>query len=318
MKISLTFLGIGLAALVAAAGPAFAGDYNYGAGGLKGVSGGAVPVPAPIAIPESAAAWYLRADVGVDFGKNGKIGTDGYDYGLLSSFGSQGTNGVLRFGFGRYVTPTLRAELAIDLRNQQKVARDNRAVYQQTLSTPGHSTSVYNATTNTSVTVPAVHVDTYQFDRDQNMTSANQTLMFNLYQDIGKWGGFKPYISGGVGLAVRTTKYSHTETVKCSGAHTYIDPFTGSPGTETGYGCLKAGDATTSNGVTNGYGVALAVGTGFAYTISQGLNLDVGYRYLWQTQNMSLATPGGLNGTRIKFDSLGEHEITTGLRLDLE
>ena len=300
MKISLTFLTVGLAALVAAAGPAFAGDWNNGAGGLKGSYGSAaVPVPAPIGIPETRAEWYLRADIGIGLGKNGTIGSGSTDLGLLHSFSDQGSNGIIKLGFGRYVTPTLRAEFAVDLRNQQKVAKDQRATYTQTDSRTG------------LIAPGVVTTSTYQFDRDQSLTSANQTGMVTLYQDIGNWHGFKPYISGGAGIAIRTSKYEHAETGKCVGT---VD----SNGVSYASCNSPVTPYSSSHGVNNGYGVALAVGTGFGYAIKQGVTLDMGYRYLWQAQPMSISTQAGLGTTVIKFDTRGEHELTTGLRFDID
>lgn len=295
MKISTTVLAVAIPALIAATGPAVSGDWNYGAGGAKDGISAAVPVPAPVGIPELAPTWYLRADIGVGFAKSGKVSAGGLDLGLFDSFGDQGTNGLVKFGFGRYITPTLRAEFSIDLRNQQKVAKEQRATYFQT------DTRSYTGYDVTS---------TYQFDRDQSLTSANQTFMFNLYKDVGTWRGFTPYVSGGVGLALRTTKYHHTETATCVGS---VDTLGNSSGS-----CNSSPTGSSGKGVETGYGVAVAGGAGFGYQIREGITWDVGWRYIWQSQQLSLATPAGLGATRIKFDDRGEHEVTTGLRFDID
>ena len=62
MKTTLLKLALGLTVAAMGAMPAGAGDYG---GGLKGLRGSYVPVPAPHPIPDYRAKWYLRGDLGV-------------------------------------------------------------------------------------------------------------------------------------------------------------------------------------------------------------------------------------------------------------
>jgi opacity protein-like surface antigen len=313
MTLKLKLLAAGLWT-VAATGAALAGDWNNGAGGLKGRHGAAVPVPAPIGIHEGPAEWYLRADVGVGFGKTGGISTGGLPLGLFGGFEDQASNGFVKLGFGRYVTPTLRAELSIDLRPQQKITRDRRNFYSQ--DTTGQGIIV---TDSAGIDQTGQLVETFDFARDQGVTTANQTLMVNLYKDFGSMHGLTPYISGGIGLVVRTTKYSHQEAGACrTGTVTYSDSIAGTQTFSDPGLCFNTNViASESRGHDVGYGVALSVGTGFGYRFAENLTWDFGYRYLWQNQQMSLKTSAGLTGTEIQFDWRGEHEVSTGLRVDL-
>lgn len=313
MTLTTRTFAAGLAVLAAASGSALAGDWNNGAGRLRTQHGAAVPVPAPIGIHEGPAEWYLRADVGVGFGKSGGISTGGLPIGLFGGFEDQNSNGFVRLGFGRYVTPTLRAELAIDLRPQQKITRDRRNFYSQ--NTTGQAITVIDSA---GIDQNGQLVETFDFARDQNVTSANQTVMISLHKDLFTSHGFTPYISGGVGLVVRTTKYSHQEAGACrDGTVTFSDSLAGAQTITDPALCFTPDVASESKGQDVGYGVALSLGTGFGYRFAENLTLDFGYRYLWQNQDMSLKTAAGLTGTEIQFNWRGEHEVSTGLRVDL-
>ncbi|NJM54841.1 MAG: porin family protein [Verrucomicrobiae bacterium] len=96
---------IGTLLLGAAAPTAIASDYVVGRGGVIG--GGmkdyrnAVPVPAPKPAPSPERDWYVRGDLGFNF----YAGDDSED----KLFGG--------IGFGRYITPSLRADLTMNFKH---------------------------------------------------------------------------------------------------------------------------------------------------------------------------------------------------------
>ena len=74
-------LGVTVALVTApvfAGASAMAGDWN---GGLKGMRGTHVPVPAPAPIPDYSPKWYMRADVGLGLNVNTKMNESGMTYG---------------------------------------------------------------------------------------------------------------------------------------------------------------------------------------------------------------------------------------------
>ena len=83
MKTTLQKLTLGAAVAMVTA-PLFigasaqAGDW---VGGLKGMRGTHVPVPAPAPIPDYTPKWYLRADVGLGLGVGMDVKERGMTYG---------------------------------------------------------------------------------------------------------------------------------------------------------------------------------------------------------------------------------------------
>jgi opacity protein-like surface antigen len=56
---------------------------------------------------------------------------------------------------------------------------------------------------------------------------------------------------------------------------------------------------------------AWSLGAGLAYPIDERLSLTAEYQYI---DLESAETGGGINGHRMRFDDLGSHEMTLGLR----
>ena len=130
-------VSVALVSIGASTAPALAGDMNNGGNGSakdRGAQG--MPVPAPVPYEEHY-KYYMGAGLGLAFMSSGNIGltVGGSRLAAHRPFGDaddfRGPVSVSLFA-GRYITPSLRMELGVDLRDDQK--RSKTTAYQATLS----------------------------------------------------------------------------------------------------------------------------------------------------------------------------------------
>ena len=303
-----------LAAVAALAAPAVAADMSGDYGARTVGSYPAMPVPAPIPIPETF-NWYLRGDAGYTLKSNGSVGLTGTP--RVDIVGPDAHEGpfVGSLAFGRYVTPSLRTELGIDVRNQQTIGRPMGYLF--TTKTAGPPDAALN---------PTVDTNTYQADRQDSTTLRSSTVMANAYYDIKTGGAFTPYFGAGVGLNIAQMKRTFNESAKCLSStnsdtspggvdSTYIDPITGIRQ------CAASAQALASTGGakgTNAYGPALALMAGTSVQLWQGVSLDAGYRLMWQGATPSIAMSSVMGDvSKISVGARTDHEVRMGLRWDI-
>jgi len=65
MRSTLSCLAVGLALASAATEPAQSADWTRSARGKKDYGRAVVPVPVPAPVPDYAARWYFRTDIGL-------------------------------------------------------------------------------------------------------------------------------------------------------------------------------------------------------------------------------------------------------------
>lgn len=133
-------------------------------------------------------------------------------------------------------------------------------------------------------------------DTDTNDGAANDplhtslksyTLMMNAYKDLGNFGGFTPYVGGGIGVAYHMLKEVHFTN---SALHNRIE-----------------GD--------NELAFAWALMAGVGYQISDRAILDFGYRYIDMGKASSGRVDNALNvNPRVNIDDITAHEFKVGLR----
>lgn len=322
MKFSLSRLALAATALVAIAGPAVSGDWNNGAGGIKDYRGGGVPVPAPAPIPESKADWYMRGDVGYSVGSSGKITTTGADYGAYTDFSEADGTLFGSIGIGAYLGHSFRAEVAVDIRPDQRIGRKAPKSRTVTTSEQGDTVNQYVTYNGSNLTVQHQSYDfhNYQTTRTEDIRTANNTVMFNVYRDIETGGAFTPYIGAGLGLAVSTVKTRFNERGSCTGSYRQYTDFYGDIVQEAHPTCTaQTKELTSSDGrVETTYGLAAAIMAGGSYRVSEITSIDVGYRFLWQGTSADVSPHVGPDGaSRIQWDSRIDHEIRTGVRFDI-
>ena len=104
--------GLSLAAVAAFGAPALAGgDVIYT--GIKDPYAAAVPVPAPAPIPIYEPEYYVRFDVGAAWLSDGSLDETGSSM-TLDDIGDVEPLEFGSIGAGRYITPSIRVELAVD------------------------------------------------------------------------------------------------------------------------------------------------------------------------------------------------------------
>jgi len=126
------------------------------------------------------------------------------------------------------------------------------------------------------------------------------SLMANGYFDIGTWSNITPYIGAGVGYAwFQNSKIKNVPMVQTAagGFTPATDPFTG------------AIIVNQFNGGTRG-SFAWALMAGASYDLGQGLQFDVGYRYM----NIADGALGGANVFTTKLKNLGMNQFRVGFR----
>lgn len=305
MKIQIKKLTLGAAAAALAlpafcAAPAQAGDYD---GGLKGMRGTYVPVPAPVPIPEYEPKWYFRADTGLAFNAGVGMSEDGMRYGANDfgyhsgrSFGSGGfgvdkgkKNGWMAgFGAGYYATDNWRFDITGEWRSEKNSTMEGSFRY--------NAIDSYGQPTDTDV-----------LGRVRDKLTVNSTIfMANAYYDFGNWRGLKPYVGGGIGFSVnRITRHNATQISACDNVN---DPTCSYPHAVGSYGGREERDYA--------YSLAANLQAGVSYRLSDITSLDLNYRYLYvkgSSVNLSL------NGTqsRAELDDSNEHYLRAGLRFDI-
>lgn len=293
-----------LSAAVAVATPATAADMKgeYGARTVGAYP--AVPVPAPIPVPDTF-NWYIRGDAGYALSSDGKVSASGGPQVTIMDSADRDGPYYGGIGFGRYITPSLRAEFGMELRNQQTIAK------------PG----TYRFESQTQVLGVPNSIDTHTFEADRRDTTnlGSHTFMANLYYDLKTGTRFTPYVGAGAGLSLAVLKRRFSELADCvstvnSVAGASLDPF-GNPtcsGSHAGY------NAVGGSKVENRWGPALALMAGTAVELAPGVSLDAGYRFIWQANQPSI-TMGSVNGdqSKVSVGNRSDHELRMGVRWDI-
>ncbi|MFN3867757.1 MAG: hypothetical protein ACK4MF_01680 [Hyphomicrobiaceae bacterium] len=313
------------ALLLTSTAPAFAGGdyvYDYGGGSIKDVGAAGVPVPAPVPLPMYDAEWYVRMDAGYAFSASGDVEVTGIPLPVTSLDDQNGT-ASFSFGFGRYLTPSLRADFTIDLRNGRTVTKQEGPVSISAF-TPGDSITV-NYLDNgvpAQATLQTNMETIYQGDVAQRARVETDTAFLNLYYDLQTGTRFKPYIGGGVGVAQHYLKSTAIGELRCQSVsqHALYDPVSGQ-GPFSTHGIACPADAEPQNvsmtKSSTAYGLALNAQAGIAAEIYPGIILDTGYKMTWTSGTVALLAPVPGGTSLIDIGDRIDHEIRTGLRFNI-
>ena len=306
MKTTIRKLTLGVTAAVIAVPTLFgmsalAGGYN---GGLKGMRGSYVPVPAPVPIPDYQPKWYLRADVGLGLNLDTQMNESGMTYGVndtannfdaASAFGFGGLTNfdndsgheyghTVGFGAGYYYTKNFRVDITGEFRMEKETNITGNFNYADTNSPPLQVNGGVRET----------------------VTLQSAIFMANGYIDMNRWGRWKPYIGGGIGFAVNDVRRTHnTDFTTCD--PTVIDA------------CLTPAGAGNYGAQTDRqyvYTLAANVTAGVSYKISSVTSLDFNYRYLYVGGTDISAQINNYNST-IDIEDQHEHYLRAGLRWDI-
>jgi opacity protein-like surface antigen len=174
MKTTLLKLALGLTVAAMGAMPAGAGDYG---GGLKGLRGSYVPVPAPHPIPDYRAKWYLRGDLGVGFNTGVDLSPRGLESPMPLVYDARVDGGddvgfSFGLGAGYYFSNNFRMDLTFDFRKEK------------------------DASVHWQVEHPI------QVTARDRVSLQSGIFLANAYYDMNQFGRLRPYIGGGIGFAI--------------------------------------------------------------------------------------------------------------------
>ncbi len=326
MTLKLTSVAVGLA-LIAGLAPAAAGDYVYDYGGsIKDFGAAGVPVPAPVPLPMYDAEWYVRMDAGYALSMSADVEVTGVPIPHSDLDDLSGT-ASFSFGFGRYLTPSLRADVTIDLRNGRTVASEEGII---SLSTYHEGpdvdrtffADVNGVPTQMTTSLHSVYERIYIGDYARRIRAESDTAFVNLYYDLDTGTRFKPYIGAGVGAAYHYIKSIASGTLQCDSVtqHELLDPGTGvGPFDTPGLACPDDAEDQNVSQTKSAYGFGFAANlqAGLSAEIYPGITLDTGYKMTWMSGTIALVSPTPAGDTFIDIGDRIDHEIRTGLRFDI-
>ena len=232
------------------------------------------PMDAPLAEPlvEWGSGWCLRGDLGVsDDKRDPMMRLPGVPGKLSKRAVGLGAD----IGMGYQWNEMFRTDLTVGMRKR----------IDQTISS----------------TYSCFHIPTTQSgacDETARTRIDRYPLMANAYLDLGTYGGLRPYVGAGAGVAFVKEKWDRRAYFNGSTPFAYVDfpP-------EYGQSPIS-GSKTRTN-----FAYALMAGVG--YDLADGLTLDIGYRFL-DMGKVRIPGAGAVNA------KLREHEARIGLRYRID
>lgn len=316
-------LGLGLALLAATAASPRAADWAVGSGGvikdfgsIKDYRNAAVPVPAPTPTANYSKDWYVRGDLGTNLAADVSLSSTGNVNTREDDLGKFLFGGV---AFGRYIAPSVRAELGFDFRSRKKVSSGG-VNYTTTKSVRGDDRDVPVAGGG-SVLSRIYDVGVYSATQTESSDTADHNVMFNLYYDFKNSSRFTPYIGGGLGVDFKQYRRSVSQDAVCTGAYMHAEANnTDYPNYPVGFcpSTLPARIQSQEKHNMTGIGLAAAVMTGASYEVAHGIEFDVGYRGIWQGASVSVTASGVSGISKVTVVDRFDHELRTGVRFDLQ
>lgn len=259
-----------------------------------------IPVPAPAPVPtyDADSDWYVGLSLGGDLLNSASIKDTDIDYLGNASGGPFARNDVpqqVTFGltFGRYFTPSLRWEVAVDYTPDTQISRDQRIGYEV-------KPSSYDFNTNGVVT------NDYGVSRTDTVKLSRTTALFNLLYDIPTGTRFTPYLGGGLGFSWRRLRRSYSESYAC------LDP-TCSPAAAPSLASPISGSDSK-----NQIDLAAAVQAGIATDLTDSIVWDNGWQMLWEGGSVSSSAPSAAGTNRFTFDNSVIQQFRSGIRLKFD
>jgi opacity protein-like surface antigen len=277
--------------IVSGAAPAMAADW----GGVKDLGGGVpIPVPAPAPVPtyDAYSDWYVGLELGgnlltsatiKDSDPNMPIKSDG-DIAMSPTFG---------LTFGRYITPSLRWEVAVDYTPDTRLTSDATMKY-LTFGEPG----------------TAYQGQQYGVLRNDTVKLSRTTALFNLLYDIPTGTRFTPYVGGGVGFSWRRLRREYSENASCNSPIEF-------PGLTCGGG-VPSGRTTSGSDSKNQIDLAAAVQAGIATNLTESIIWDNGWQMLWEGGGISIDGDSISGSNRLTFKDSVLQQFRSGLRIKFD
>jgi opacity protein-like surface antigen len=288
--------GLSLAAVAAFGAPALAGgDVIYT--GVKDPYAAAVPVPAPAPIPIYEPEYYVRFDVGAAWLSDGSLDETGSSM-TLDDIGDVEPLEFGSIGAGRYITPSIRVELQVDLYTRGDLQQGE---------------SNFNEVINAVLPDASIDSVTYDVTRQDSVKFEQDTGMLNFYYDFRNSSRFTPYVGAGIGVTYRQLTRKSSEFAQCTGLSNSV------AGTlDCGANTLPDTSTITEGTTTKkSWDLAAALMAGVSVQVTDSVIWDTGYRYMWQNGGLTVSSMTLAGTSDITIEDIGQHQLRTGIRLDL-
>ena len=307
MTFRKAWVAAGLALAICSA-PANAADF----GGIREIGGDVpVPVPAPAPVPtyDYDSDWYVGLAIGANISQSATIidtDTDYFGHTIPGHFARDsddiGTSPIFGLDFGRYITPSLRAEIAIDYSPDAQISRSEQLGY--VVSNSGYNFSAGGIDTNF-----------YSVSRTDTVKLSRTTGLVNLLYDIDTGTRFTPYIGGGVGFSWRKLRRTFSENYSCIDAENSISGPLGScsPNAAPSTASPLSGSRTKEQ-----VDFAAAVQAGIAYNITDSITWDNGWQMLWEANSIASVAPSASGSNTIVFKDSILQQFRSGIRVKFD
>lgn len=311
---------VGLACLAASTMPGLAGDWNNGAGSIKDRGQAAVPVPAPMLVPDGPSGWYLRLDAGLGRESNHGAkesgiaygagnGVDSYSasgagFGSSSGWFNDGTDTNVSYGGGvGYIWGhNWRSDVTIERRSSTEYKMRGTYSYSNNVTNPAYPVgNLY--VPPTSLGGAPQRIDGVSHD---STSVKSGVLMVNSYYDFKNRSAITPYIGLGVGFAYLDLDRQHTT------SDTACDPSVVPIPCPTSVGHRSFADSASDTKIV----WAAAAHAGFSYAFTPVTSLDVNYRMMYiPSANIDVTVNN--SKSRVNFNDITEHQLRAGLRWNI-
>ncbi len=308
MRSARTWIAMGFV-LASSVAPVAAADW----GGVKDMGGGVpIPVPAPAPVPtyDSDSDWYIGLSLGANIFTDASIKDSDINYLGDSTPGhfardSSDLPASMTYGlmFGRYITPSLRWEIAIDYTPDTQISRDATLFYPATNS--AHNISDGSIDTNL-----------YNVQRTDTVKLSRTTALFNLLYDIPTGTRFTPYVGGGLGLSWRRIRRGYSETSACvNSVNSEVNIPTGACSGNTN---LPSGGPLSGSDSKNQVDLAAAVQAGIATELTDSIIWDNGWQMLWEGGSVSMSSASAAGNNEFSFKDSVLQQFRSGLRIKFD
>ncbi len=298
MKSAITWIATGFV-LAFSVAPATAADW----GGVKDMGGGVpIPVPAPAPVPtyDADSDWYIGLSLGGNILTDATIKDsdpnmpikDSSDLAMSPPFG---------LTFGRYITPSLRWEVAVEYTPNTNLANG----------------TVSYQTSKTAILPPApgdTETNIYGVSRNDSVKLSRTTALFNLLYDIPNGTRFTPYVGGGFGFTWRRLKRSYGENATCGAT----EDFPLETCIVVAPPALPGSASTGGSSSKNQINIAAAVQAGIATELTDSIIWDNGWQMLWESGGISIDGDSSSGDNRITFKDSVLQQFRSGIRIKFD
>lgn len=271
--------------------PVMAADW----GGVKDMGGGVpIPVPAPAPVPtyDADSDWYVGLAIGGNLSTSATIQDSDPNMPVRGS-GDLPMSETFGLTFGRYITPSLRWEVAVDYTPNFNLI-DGGTKY-ITFGEAGTANAAQQ----------------YGVFRDDTVKLSRTTALFNLLYDIPTGTRFTPYLGGGVGISWRRLQRNYSESATCN------DP--------TNFPTITCGGSTTISSAThsgsdskNQINVAAAVQAGVSTELTDQIVWDNGWQMLWESGSISIDGDSISGSNKLTYKDSVLQQFRSGIRLKFD